>query len=246
MDRMLFLAMTAAKHIEWQQATTANNLANIHTNGFKAEQVSFRALPVLGDGAATRSYVVDNTVGHDTSPGSLNETGNPNDFALATAGFFAVQAPDGSEAYTRHGGYVLDETGTMRTQSGLPILSDGGPIVIPSGYRVQIHNDGTVFANPQTGSNTDPQQIAQIKLVNPEAKQVYKGPDGLFRLNGNLPAGTDANVRIRTGMLEASNVNAVESLVQMISHGRMFELNLKLMSTAEQNAQQATQLLSLS
>ena len=126
---MLFLAMNGAKHVEWQQATTSNNLANANTNGFKAEQVSFRALPVIGDGAPTRTYVVDNTIGHDATQGPIQQTGNQRDFALSGPGFFTVQAPDGNEAYTRAGGFVLDNTGMMRTKSGLPILSDGGPIM---------------------------------------------------------------------------------------------------------------------
>ncbi|MFD2448400.1 flagellar hook-basal body complex protein [Vogesella fluminis] len=87
MDRVLYLAMNGAKHVAWQQATTSNNLANVHTNGFKADLASFRALRVIGDGAPTRTYQVDNTVGHDMSQGSLQQTGNESDFALATPGF---------------------------------------------------------------------------------------------------------------------------------------------------------------
>jgi len=123
MDKMLYLAMNGAKHVEWQQATETHNLANVHTNGFKADLVSFRALPVVGDGAPTRVYQVDNTVGHDLSQGALQQTGNDFDFALTTAGFFAVQLPDGTEAYTRDGGFELDATGTMRTAlqaAGIP------------------------------------------------------------------------------------------------------------------------------
>jgi flagellar basal-body rod protein FlgF len=245
MDRMLFLAMNGAKHVEWQQATTSNNLANVNTNGFKAEQVSFRALPVIGDGAPTRTYVVDNTIGHDASQGPLQQTGNQRDFALGTPGFFTVQAPDGNEAYTRAGGFVLDDTGMMRTKSGLPILGDGGPIIIPLGNQVQVHDDGTVYAVPQSGADQTPQQIGQIKLVNPGDKAVFKNPDGLFRMNDGSTADADPDVRVQVGALEGSNVNAVDSLVQMISHGRMFDLNVKLMTTADQDDRQATQLLSM-
>ncbi|TDR79914.1 flagellar basal body rod protein FlgF [Paludibacterium purpuratum] len=246
MDRMLFLAMNGAKHVEWQQATTSNNLANVNTNGFKAEQVSFRALPVIGDGAPTRTYVVDNTVGTDMTQGALQQTGNQNDFALGTPGFFAVQAPDGTEAYSRAGGYVIDNAGTLRTRSGLPILGDGGPIVAPAASKVQIMTDGSVVAIPLGESNPTPQTLGQIKLVNPGERTMYKGEDGLFRMNDGSTPQADQNVKVVVGSLEASNVNAVDSLVQMISHGRMFEMNVKLMTTAEQNDQQATQLLSMS
>lgn len=246
MDRMLYLAMNGAKHVGWQQATTANNLANVHTTGFKADQVAFRALPVVGDGAPTRIYQVDNSIGTDLSPGGLMQTGNEQDFAVVTPGFFTVQTPDGGEAYTRDGGFVLDEAGTMRTRSGLTILGDGGPLVIPQGNRVLIGNDGSVSAVPTTGADRNPQLIGQIKLVNPERAEVYKGEDGLFRLNGgdNAPAANE-RVRLQSGALEGSNVNAVESLMQMISHARHYDLNVKMMQTADQNARQATQILAL-
>jgi len=242
---MLFLSMTGTKHVEWQQATTANNLANVNTTGFKAEQVSFRALPVIGDGAPTRTYVVDNTVGEDLTQGTLQQTGNQHDFAVSTPGFFTVQAPDGNEAYTRAGGFVVDDTGMMRTNSGLPILGSGGPIVVPPGTLVQIGIDGAVYATSQTGPIQTPQQVGQIKLINPGPKAVYKGEDGLFRMNDGSVADADQTVQLQPGALESSNVNVVDCLVQMISHGRMYELNTKLMTTADQNDRQATELLTM-
>ncbi|UTH73843.1 flagellar basal body rod protein FlgF [Chromobacterium sp. IIBBL 290-4] len=246
MDRVLFLAMTGAKHEMWQQATTANNLANVNTNGFKADLAAYRALPVVGDGAPTRTYVVDNTIGFDASQGSLQHTGNPSDFALGSPGFFAVQGPDGQEAYTRDGGFVLDPNGLMKTQGGLTILGDGGPITVPVGSQVQLGADGSVLAIPQSGNNRTPQLVGQIKMVNPGPKDVYKGEDRLFHPNagGTLPASAD--VKLVPETLESSNVNSVESLVQMISHGRQYELNIKMMQTTQQNDQQAAQLLSMS
>ncbi|GGY06661.1 flagellar basal body rod protein FlgF [Paludibacterium paludis] len=245
MDRMLFLAMTGAKHVEWQQATTANNLANVNTNGFKADLVSFRALPVVGDGAPTRTYVVDNTIGHDMRQGSLQATGNESDFALGGPGFFAVQGANGQEAYTRDGGYVLDSTGMLRTRTGLPILGDGGPITVPLGTQVQLGSDGTVFSVPLSGADRTPQQVGRIKMVNPGERDTYKGEDGLFHLNAGGVAPADENMKMVTGMLEASNVNAVDALVQMISHGRHFDLNMKMIQTADQNDQRATQILAV-
>lgn len=245
MDRMIYLAMNGAKHVAWQQATTAHNLANVNTNGFKADQVSFRALPVVGDGSPTRTYVVDNTVGHDLSQGSLQRTGNANDFALGSPGFFAVQGPDGQEAYSRDGGYEVDAAGMMRTRSGLPLLGLGGPITVPEGFRAELGQDGTVTAVPLNGEDRAPQIVGQIKLVNPGARAVFKGEDGLFRLHAGGVAAQDENVKLVPEALEASNVNAVDSLVQMISHARQFDLNIKLMQTADQNARSATQVLAM-
>ena len=246
MDRMIYLAMTGAKHVMTQQATTTQNLANAHTNGYKADQVSFRALPVVGEGAPTRTYVVDNTIGHDLSQGSLLQTGNETDFALATPGFFTVQAPDGREAYSRDGGFAVDQNGMLRTRSGLPILGDGGPITVPTGSSIVVGPDGTVVTTPTTGADRTPQIAGQLKLVNPGERAVYKGEDGLFRLSGGGTAQASADVKVVSGALEASNVNAVESLVQMISHARQFDLNVKLMQTSDQNEQKASQILALS
>lgn len=248
MDRLIFLSMAAAKNVELQQATTAQNLANTHTNAYKADRVAFRALPVVGPGAPTRTYVVDNTIGHDLSQGALQQTGNERDFALATPGFLAVQTPDGKEAYTRDGGFIVDRTGTLRTRTGLLILSQqGGAITVPLDQGVQLGSDGTVYSVPLTGDNITLDTVGQMKLVNPAPKEVYKGQDGLFHTNPAVrtPLLPDPNVVIQTGVLEASNVNIVESLVQMISHGRAFDFNAKMMQSIDQNEQRATQLLSV-
>ena len=243
MDKMLYLAMNGAKHVEWQQATTTHNLANVHTNGFKADLVSFRALPVVGDGAPTRVYQVDNTVGHDLSQGALQQTGNDFDFALTTAGFFAVQLPDGTEAYTRDGGFELDATGTMRTRSGLAIVGEAGPLQVPEGSKVDVRQDGSVYAVPANGGLA--REVGRIKLVNPQPRDMYKGDDGLFRQSNGEELAADPAVRVRSGALEGSNVNVVDSLVQMISHAKHYDLNVRLMQTADQDARQATQILTL-
>lgn len=249
MDRQLYLSMTGAKHAELQQATTANNLSNANTTGYKADRVAFRALPVIGPGAPTRTYVVDNTIGHDLRMGALQQTGNERDFALVTPGFLAVQMPDGKEAYTRDGGFVLDATGTLRTRSGLLILNtQGGPITVPLDQGIQLGSDGTVYSVPLSGDNITLDTVAQIKLVRPDPKQVYKGPDGLFHLNPDVPTPTlppDPTVMIDTEKLEASNVNIVSSMIEMITHGRLFDLNYRMMQTVDQNEQRATQVLAL-
>lgn len=242
MDKMIYLAMTGAKHVELQQATTANNLANVHTTGFKAELNAFRSLPVVGDGAPTRVYQVDNTVGHDLSQGPLQVTGNNFDFAVAGPGFFAVELPGGGEAYTRDGGFLVDSTGILRTRSGMVIAGESGQLQMPEGALPDLRQDGTLFAIPANGGAA--QEIGKLKLVNPAQSDVYKGEDGLFRLNNGQDAETDATVRVKAGYLEGSNVNAVDSLVQMISHAKHYDLNVKLMQTAEQNAKSATQILS--
>lgn len=248
MDKMLYVAMTGAKHVQLQQATTANNLANANTNGFKAEIAAFRALPVVADAPATptRAFVVDSTIAHDRSQGPMLATGNDQDFAVNGAGFFAVQGLDGQEAYTRDGGYVVDSQGTMRTRGGYPILSDGGPITVPPNARVEIANDGTISATPIGENPRQTQVLGQLKLVGDANRtDFYKGTDGLFRRNDKQTAQRDDTVKVSTGVLEGSNVNPVDSLVQMIAHARQHELNVKLMQTADQNARSATAIMTM-
>lgn len=248
MDKMLYVAMTGAKHVQLQQATTSNNLANANTNGFKAELVAFRALPVVADAPATptRAFVVDSTIGHDRSQGPLIHTGNDQDFAVKGPGFFAVQGPDGQEAYTRDGGYIIDEAGIMRTRAGHVILSDGGPITVPNNTRVAIGEDGTISTVSTEAGDRAVQILGQIKLVGDANRtDFYKGIDGLFRRNDQQIAQRDENAKVTAGALEGSNVNVVESLVQMIDHARHYDLNIKLMQTADQNGKSATSIMSM-
>src|SRR5207245_7239654 len=134
------------KHILEQQATVSHNLANAATTGFRAQLDSFRAVPVLGEGLPTRAFVVDATVGSDFTPGPVQQTGRDLDVALQGAGWIAVQAADGSEAYTRHGSLKLSENGVLQTQAGLSVQGDGGPISVPPDVTLAIGRDGTVPA----------------------------------------------------------------------------------------------------
>src|SRR5947209_4946645 len=127
MDRLIYTAMTGAKHILEQQATVSNNLANATTTGFRAQLDSFRAVPVLGGAMPTRAFVVDSTVGADMAPGAIQQTGRDLDVAVQGKGWLTVQLEDGTEAYTRNGNLKLDENGVLQTQDGLNVLGDGGP-----------------------------------------------------------------------------------------------------------------------
>ena len=127
MDRLIYIAMTGAKHTLWQQASTAHNLANVTTTGYRGEINAFRALPVFGEGAKTRAFVVDSTTGADFSPGVIQNTGRELDVAVQGKGWIAVQAADGSEAYTRNGSFQISPNGVLQTRNGLNVMGDGGP-----------------------------------------------------------------------------------------------------------------------
>jgi flagellar basal-body rod protein FlgF len=245
MDRLIYTAMTGAKHILEQQATTSHNLANATTTGFRAQLDSFRAVPILGPGLPTRAFVVDATVGTDFSTGSFQSTGRELDLAIQGKGWLAVEKADGTEGYTRHGSLKLSENGVLQTQSGLNVLGDGGPITIPPDVSIAIAKDGTVSTVPTGSKPNAVEVIGRLKLVHPPEDNLIRGDDGLFKTKDGLAVDSDLNVTVAGGMLEGSNVNVVESMVSMINLARSFEMQMKLLSNAESNAAKAGQIFNL-
>lgn len=247
MDKALFIAMTGAKHNMLAQANRANNLANISTTGFRADFEQSRSMAVYyGEGHPTRAYALTESPRADFTFGSLIETNNPLDAAIQGDGFFAVQSPDGSEAYTRAGNFAVDAEGMLRTANGLALLGDGGPINIPENEKVQIGADGTISLIGQGQGPEAMVEVGRIRLVNPDIQLLEKGDDGLFRQRDGLDALPAAEVTLRSGMLEGSNVNAIDEFTQIMSLARQYEMQVKLMKTAEENSAASAQLLQMS
>jgi flagellar basal-body rod protein FlgF len=238
MDRMIYLSMAAAKATMHRQEVVSHNLANVSTNGFRAELAAFRAVPVRGDGASSRVYALESTVGYSNAPGTVQTTGRPLDVAVKGNSWLAVQALDGTEAYTRAGALEVNAEGVLTDVQGRPVVGDGGPLTIPANAVVEVASDGTVSAKV---GRERPQPLGRLKLVTPETA-LQRGTDGLFRAaEGDLAA--DPAARVQSGALEGSNVNAVESMVAMIAAARQFEQQMKALQTAEQKEQSATKLL---
>ncbi len=241
MDRMIYLSMSGAKAAMSRQDVLAHNLANASTTGFREELAAFRAVPVRGDGASTRVYSLETTVGYKSEAGAVQPTGRNLDVAMKGNSWLSVQGLDGTEAYTRAGSLQVNAEGLLVTHNGLQVLGDGGPINAPANAELQIAPDGTVSATVPGGK---PQSVGKLKLVTPEVdNQLSRGPDGLFRAaNGDLSA--DPNARLQDGALEGSNVSPVETMVAMISAARQFEHQMKLIQTSERQEQTAQKLLS--
>jgi flagellar basal-body rod protein FlgF len=240
MDRMIYVSMAGAKMNMQRQDVLSNNLANVSTTGFRAELQATRAVPVRGDGASTRVYSLETTVGYDDSAGPITFTGRSLDVAAQGKSWLTVQGLDGTEAYTRFGSFAVNAEGNLVTQSGLPVMGDGGPIAIPANTEPTIAPDGTVSARQANGTTTG---VGKLKLVSPEDKLV-RGEDGLFRAADGAELPADANARVQDGALEGSNVNPIETMVSMIAAARQFETQMKLMQTAEADEKAAAQLLS--
>jgi flagellar basal-body rod protein FlgF len=245
MDKIIYTAMGGASHTLEQQANASNNLANASTTGFKAQLNTFRAVPLVGDGMATRTYVVDSTAGTDFTGGSMQQTGRNLDVAINGDGWLAVQAADGTESYTRAGDLKINENGVLQTQSGHNVLGDTGPITIQPQTNVTIASDGTVSSISLDGTPNAVETVGRLKLVNPPPNSLVRGDDGLFRQVDGTDADADVNVRLTPGMLESSNVNPIESMVSMINLSRQFELHMKMLSTVESNETKATSIMTL-
>lgn len=241
MDRLIYTALSGARVALQRQDLLAHNLANASTTGFRAEMQGFRAVPVRGDGASTRAFAVETTLGTDMRAGPVQTTGRSLDVAAQGNAWFSVQALDGTEAYTRAGHFEIDAEGQLVTPGGLPVLGDGGPINLPLNAQIDIGADGSITATVAGGA---PQQAGRLKLVVPEGP-LQRGDDGLFRAEeGELPA--EPAARVMQGALEGSNVSAVETMVAMISAARQFEQQMKAIRSAEEREQGAAKLLSAS
>lgn len=245
MDKALYVGMNAASQNMMAQTIHANNLANASTSGFRADLEQARALQVTGDGFATRIYTQTEVPATDYTQGPLKQTGNDLDIAINGDGWIAVQTEDGSEAYTRAGELSLTPFGELTTGNGLPVLGNNGPIALPPFEKMEIGSDGTISIRELGQGPEVISALDRIKLVNPNVQELVKSPDGLFRrLDGEaeLP---DGAVRLSSGFVEGSNVNVVDSMVEMITLTRNYELNIKLMHTAERNSEVSAQLLQM-
>lgn len=251
MDHAIYTAMGAASQTLDQQAVTASNLANASTPGFRAQLNALRAVPVEGLSLPTRTLVTASTPGADMSQGTLDYTERPLDVAVRENGWLAVRAPDGTEAYTRNGNMELDPAGQLTIQGNL-VMGDGGPIAVPQGSEVTIAADGSITAlNPGDPPNATV-QLGRLKLVKAIGSEVVRGDDGLFRLNATAQAQrgavlqNDPTIQVMPGVLEGSNVKPVETMVDMIANARRFEMQMKIISSVDENEQRANQLLSMS
>lgn len=246
MDKMLYVSMTGAQNNTLGLRAHANNLANVSTSGFRRDFEQARSMPLFGDTYPARVFAMSERPATDFRPGTLQETGRDLDVAVGGKGWVAVQAPDGSEAYVRTASLNIDALGVLRTGNGLPVMGNAGPIAVPPEQKVEIGQDGTISIRALGENPNVLAEVDRIKLVNPDPKSLEKGTDGLIRVKGQPEAEADATVQLTSGFLEASNVNAVEEMTAILSLSRQFELSVKMMRTAEDNASAMARVLQIS
>ena len=245
MDRLLYIAMSGAKETLRAQTANNHNLANVSTAGFRADLSAFQSRAVVGSGFASRVYATNETTGWDHSSGSLQSTGRDLDVAVNGEGWLAVQGKNGREAYTRAGDLRVDSNGMLLDGAGHPVLGDGGPITVPPSTSMTIGGDGSISIVPLGQGPSTTAVIGRIKLVNPPTASLERGEDGLFRTTDGTDAPADAAVRLSSGTLESSNVNIADVMVNMIELSRHYDLQVKAMRSAEENATSSAQLLKL-
>lgn len=245
MDRLIHTSLSGLRGAMQRQAVTANNLANANTTGFRAEITSARALWVQGQGLTSRAPTSQEVNAADMRAGSINQTGRDLDIAMQGDALLAVQAQDGSEAYTRRGDLQVSPTGLLTTGDGRPVLGDGGPISIPPADSVRIGDDGVVWIVPAGGDPNVPQQVDRLKLASPAGSRVLKGLDGLFRVQNGGVLPSDPEGRIIPQSLESSNVQMSQALIDMIDASRAWDTQLNLITTARDIDTSASDLMRL-
>ncbi|MFQ5508836.1 MAG: flagellar basal-body rod protein FlgF [Leptospirillia bacterium] len=227
MDPSFYYLAAAAGYGEARMAALSNNLANVNTPGFKADQMQFSE--VLDAATGTVSLSADQYI--DFAPGNVETTGNPLDLAIEGDGFFVVDTPDG-QRFTRDGGFTLGPGSVLQTSSGHPVLGGSGPVTVdPAAVNINITQDGNVIV--------DGQLVNTIQVVSfPEGTKPIKAGGNLFFAEGSQPA---TETVITQGALERSNVQSVTEMARMIEVTRGYEAYVKVIQAMDATAAQTTE-----
>jgi flagellar basal-body rod protein FlgG len=260
MMRSLWIAKTGMEAQQVQLDNISHNLANVATNGYKRSHAVFEDLiyqNMRQSGANSTEQTTLPTglqVGLGVRPvatariytqGNLQQTGNNLDLAIKGDGFFQIQMPDGTTAYTRDGSFQLDANGQMVTSNGYTVLPG---ITIPNNAQtLTIGNDGTVSVT--LPGQPIPQTVGQLQLANfvnpagldPKGQNLFTETASSGTPNTGSPANNGMGA-LQQGFVETSNVNVVEELVQMIQTQRAYELNSKAVQTSDQMLQKLAQI----
>jgi flagellar basal-body rod protein FlgF len=236
MDKFLYISMSGAKESMNALAIHSNNLANANKTAFKASFEQARSMQVYGPGQPSRVFSVTEEPGQNFESGILQTTGRDLDISVKGDGWFVVESELGGQGLTRSGGLNISQNGFLIDNNGSRVLDTrGGPIYIQLPVeKFNIRQDGMLEVRPEGAPADAMENVAQLKLVNPDIKGLMRGEDGLFRRIDGLDAELDRDVRIQSGTLEASNVNLSSELTSLINLQRHFEMQIKMMKNAEE------------
>jgi len=246
-DKLVYTAATGLRAHMAAQAAIANNMANASTTGFRADRVVFDRIDLKGGGTQleARAPTSEEVTDADRRAGAVTQTGRPLDLAVNGAAWLAVQASDGSEAYTRRGDLEVTPSGVLQTGDGFIVQGQGGPITLPPYDKLTIAGDGTVSIVPPGTEASAVQVVDRIKLVSATGADTVKGLDNLLRVRGGGTLPDDMDATVTAGALEGSNVNMTEALVDMIENQRSYEVQANLLKEAKSMDEGATSLMRL-
>ena len=245
MDRLIHTALSGMRASMDSQRVIASNMANANTLGFRAEMLDQRAVTIEGQPNEAPAMQRASVRGADMAAGETIATGRDLDVAVETDALIAVQAVDGTEAYTRRGDLSVSATGLLVNGEGRPVLGDNGPITVPPVGIPGIAPDGSITIADPAAPDQPPAEIGRIKLAAWEGSPISKGLDGLFRVEGGGILPTDEAATVKVGSLEQSNVKTTEVLVDMIDAQRLFAMRSKVISTAREIDESGAQLMRL-
>lgn len=234
MDRLIWTAVTGMNAAMTRQRVIASNMANAQTTGFRAEVLQASPVTLKGPAIEARAMTDAGVGGARMTPGTMVSTGRPLDIALQGQALLTVQAPDGSEAYTRRGDLSVSANGLLVNGEGFAVMGEGGPITLPPDGSFSIAEDGAVLRRDPGAPDAPPAELARLKLANPAGSQIGKGLDGLFRVIGGGILPGDAEARLAPATLEQSNVRPSEVLVDMVEAQRLYDMRTKLVATAKE------------
>lgn len=234
MDKLIYVAMSGAREAMRAQATTAHNLANLSTTGFRALRNHLDSAPIPGAGLPSRVNTVRQPELWNTRQGQAQATGRDLDVAIQGQGWLVVQDENGNDAYTRSGNLRVNANGILETALGQPVRGNGGPVSIPPYEKLFIGDDGQISIIPQGQTAESLVQVDRLRLVNPPALDLVRSGNGLFSTRDGSAAAPDASVRVASGQLESSNVNPAEALAEMIEMSRHYEMQVRAMNTADE------------
>lgn len=259
MIRALYTAATGMIGQQLQVDTVANNLANVNTTGFKKSRVNFQDLlyeTLRPAGSETQSGAIipeGIQIGHGVRPasiaklysqGNLIQTGNQLDLTIEGDGFFQIQMPDGTTAYTRDGSFKVDRDGNVVTADGYPLTPS---LTLPPDYlQLSVNADGNVsVTTPATSTPTNIGQINLVRFINPSGLDSRLGKNLVLETQASgAPVegtpGLDGLGTIEQGFLENSNVQTVEEVINLIIAQRAYEANSRVIQTSDEMLQTAT------
>ena len=245
MQDSMYSALFGALSNEHRMNSIANNLSNVNTSGYKRDTLAFKDTfisfahdqimePIMN----VRSKKLFPEPIHvakprlalsltDFSQGSLKMTGAPLDVGISGEGFFKIQTPDG-EFYSRNGKFNRTTEGQLVTEQGWPVLGEGGPITLLQG-EVEINGTGQVYSGGQLVGQLQLVTVDNLSALEKRGRNLYQVRDGVNAQEQPVPAGTS----VQQGFLEASNVNVVSEMVNMIEAQRQFEAYTKVMKTTD-------------